>query len=438
VSAIGFMAYLSNKPNLIKHLETVGFDGRQGPPAGQVAGFSVGEVGKFVLFTAVSVAALLVVMRGVFAGRRAIWGAIVLGLILAVDLARANAPWVIYWNYPYKYASNPILDILRDKPFLARVTAPSMLLNPQALQGGGGFSHLFEKLYTIEWVQHHYQYYNIQSIDVAQDPRPPADKQAYLTALYNPRSLPRYWQLTNTRYILGISQFLNSLNQQFDPEQKRFRIRATFDVATKPGVNPTELQDFTVVPMTNGPLALFEFGGALPRAKLYARWQVMTNGDEALKALADPAFDPMSSVIVSDEIPASASVIANPDGGTVEYASYSPRRIDLKVNATAASVLLLNDRFDKDWRVTVDGQPARLLRANFIMRGVQVPAGAHSLVFEFRPSLRGLKVSLAAIGLALILCGALFFARRRHPPLGESVETPRREESSSNPKMRKK
>ena len=101
--------------------------------------------------------------------------------------------------------------------------------------------------------------------------------------------------------------------------------------------------------------------------------------------------------------------------GRAEIVSYSPRRIEVKVNAPAAGVLLLNDRFDKDWYATNDGQPASILRCNFIMRGVQLPAGEHTVVFEFRPSLTGLKVSLVAIGIGIVLCGFLWRSARRQP-----------------------
>src|SRR5439155_15077571 len=139
-----------------------------------------------------------------------------------------------------------------------------------------------------------------------------------------------------------------------------------------------------------------------PRAKLYAQWQVQTNGDEVLKALADPVFDPALSVLVSDEIPAPTVAGTNAAAGTVEFASYSPQRIELRANAAVPSVVLLNDRFDRDWRVTVDGQAAKLLRCNFIMRGAQVPPGRHTVVFRFQPSLQGLKISLAAVVVGVV------------------------------------
>ncbi len=70
-------------------------------------------------------------------------------------------------------------------------------------------------------------------------------------------------------------------------------------------------------------------------------------------------------------------------------------------------------------------QPAKLLRCNFIMRGVQVPAGQHVLAFEFQPSLTGLKISLAAIAIGVVLCGLLFLIRQpgEDPMAPNSMET---------------
>ncbi len=407
LSCLAFLTYASERGGLVKQLMAAGF-----PDAGmatRIAQFSVGEVGKFVGFLFLSAGALLLVMGGVFAGGRARWAAVLLGLILTVDLARANTPWIVYWDYRHKYATNPILDILREKPYEARVVAPPFLFDPRAAAAGGRLTAYFPQLYGIEWVQHHFQYYNIQSIDVAQDPRPPADKQAYMQAMHE---IGRYWELTNTRYVLGMTAFLDALNTQADKGRNRFRVRATFELAPKPGETPSKLEDLTAVQVENGPLALFEYTAALPRAKLYAQWQVQTNGDEALKTLTDPAFDPAATVVVSEAIGAPVAQATNAAAGTVEFARYSPQRIALRANAATSSVLLLNDRFDPDWRVTVDGQAARLLRCNFIMRGVQLPTGQHTVVFHFEPSLKGLKISLAAMGVGVLLCALLFFVRQ--------------------------
>ena len=51
----------------------------------------------------------------------------------------------------------------------------------------------------------------------------------------------------------------------------------------------------------------------------------------------------------------------------------------------------------RNWRVTVDGKPAELLRCNFIMRGVYLPApGRHTVEFSFSLPHQPLYVTLAA------------------------------------------
>ena len=412
VSALGFLIYGSSRTDLENHLMQIGF----GQPAfaEMIARFSIHQVGWYLLFLLLSLAALFAVMRGYFAGQRKIWAAILLGTVLTVDLVRADTPWIVYWNLKYKYATNPIVDILRKKPYEGRVGGP--LIDKHALSAMGGYTFKFPELFGIEWNQHHFPYYNIQSMSVAQEPRPPADKGAYMRAVTN---LDRYWELTNTRYILGMTGFLNALNSSLDQGRNRFRIVATFDVVPKPGVDPnnprTTSADYTVTIVTNGPLALFEFTGALPRAKLYSQWRVMTNDDEVLRTLGDPAFDPAATVLVDDEIPAPAPEASDHGSNSVEFVSYSSRRIEFRADAVTPSVLLLNDHYHPAWYVTLDGEPVKMLRCNFIMRGVQVPVGQHTIVFQFKPSLIGLKISLVAIGIGAVLCVLLLFVRQPEP-----------------------
>ncbi len=387
VSLVVFGIYASSRRSLVQHLMDIGFP--QPETAGAIASFSIGEVGTFVLFLFISIVSLLLIQFGVFTGAKARWAAVLLGVVLVIDLARADVPWIRHYDYQAQYASNPIIDILKEKPWQQRVTVfPAGMMPNQQLQQ-------LNQFYFGLWLQHHFQYYNIQSIDMAQEPRPPADKTAYLKAVS--KSPTRYWELTNTRYILGLAQgFADALNQQLDPIQKRFRQHAAFG-------NGAQTND-------TGPWALLEFTGALPRAKVYSQWQVTTTNDATLAKLADPAFDPAQTVLVSDEIapPANPNTNANSAAGTAEFASYSPKQVELSVKSTSPSVLLLNDKFDPDWKVWVNGRPAKLLRCNFLMRGVQVPAGDSKVRFHFEPSLTGFKITLAAVLVGLFLCGLLF------------------------------
>jgi hypothetical protein len=227
----------------------------------------------------------------------------------------------------------------------------------------------------------------------------------------------RLWQLTNTRLILGMSGFLDLLNQQMDPIHRSFRVKTAFDFASRgtlPSEGGTRIEEITTVIRPEGQFAILEFGAALPRAKLYTEWQVVTNEHGILQRLADPSFDPQRTVLVAAPLPEMSGALSSATGstGTVSIVRFEPKRISLEVQAAAPSVLLLNDKFDPNWQVTVDGKPETLLRCNYIMRGVHLGPGQHRVEFEYAPPHFLLFVSLAGILVGATLCGILAWDAR--------------------------
>lgn len=384
--------------------------------AGAIAGFSLGEVGWSVLFLAVSGAVLALIVVGVLAGRQARWAGVCLGLTLVVDLGRANGPWIVYWDVADKYATNPVFDVLRQAPHEHRVSVVPLRLNQEL--------SLLQDLYRAEWLQHAFRYYNIQSLDVVQDPRPSVDNELFRDAFLgkNLGLYLRLWELTNTRHLLGLSGLADGLNQQVDPERRRFRERLPFGLVQETAGGPIR-----VVTNTPGPFALLEFTGALPRAAWYRHWEVATNDSQVLARLADPAFDPQRTVLLASGSAVSATPAAldtNAAPGRVEFASYAPKRIVLRARTDTPAVLLLNDKFDPNWSVRVNGQPRPLLRANFLMRAVELSPGEHTVEFTFRLPAGPLLLSLAGLALAggcLVWVG---LERRRRAPPGRGGSHP--------------
>jgi len=410
-SGVGWLLYAAARTDLVRHLHRAGFpeDQLRGF-AESIARFSLGEVGVFILFLLLAVAAVTLVISGALAGPRRKWAGVVLGFVLIVDLLRANTPWVVYYSYQEKYATNPILELLRQKPYEQRVTSEVAPFTRQYM--------MHKDLYD-EWLQRLFPYYNIQSLDIVQMPRPPELDAAYLGTFRPTNSdqlakIGRLWQLTNTRLVLGPAQFAEAYNQQYDPLHKRFRPLTNFNVVAKPGFSRvTRVEELTAALDPAGQYAIFEFTGALPRAKLFANWQVNTNNQEVLARLADPAFEPADTVLVSSEPLASPSAATNAAAGRVEFEHYEPKIVRLKAQSEDPAVLLLNDRYHPDWKVFVDGKLETLLRCNFIMRGVHLTPGVHTVEFRFEPPVRALYVSLTAVLTGMVLCGALVFSNKR-------------------------
>lgn len=418
VCLLAWLIYAGNKPGLVKYLQKVGFP--DADFAGQIASFSIGQAGWFIALLAVAIVLVTLVKAGLFGGFRARIGGALLVAFLLIDLGRADLPYIIHWDYVKKYevgSLNAVESFLRDKPYEHRVAVLPFDAQSQLREYDNNFGGL--GLYRIEWTQHHFLYYNIQSLDIIQMPRMPIDLATYLGTL-SPHTqadvsiYARLWQLTNTRYLLGAAGFLNVLNQQLDPGKERFRIAERFDLVAKTNVTQaTGLEDLTAQSSPDGDLAVFDFTGALPRAKLYSNWQVNTNDQTVLQTLADMNFDPTKTVLVSTpqkDLPVEAT---NENTGTVEYKSYAPKDIEFDAKASAPSVLLLNDKYDPHWSVTVDGQPAKLLRCNFIMRGVYLTPGEHTVKFRFRLPSGPLYVTISAYAVAIFLAACLLVHGRR-------------------------
>jgi len=71
--------------------------------------------------------------------------------------------------------------------------------------------------------------------------------------------------------------------------------------------------------------------------------------------------------------------------GQVRIVSYRNKEVILEGDSPDGGWVVLNDIWHPWWFVSVDGQPAEMLRANVLFRAVAVPPGRHTVRFVFRP-----------------------------------------------------
>ncbi|HKR02243.1 MAG TPA: YfhO family protein [Pyrinomonadaceae bacterium] len=138
-----------------------------------------------------------------------------------------------------------------------------------------------------------------------------------------------------------------------------------------------------------GTARVYENLQANPRAWLVFEALILTPEEilTAIKTSRLPdgrVYDPLRQALIEDSSPLSTAEAADP-AATVEVARVSDRLLEVQTSSAYPSLLVTSDVYYPNWEVTVDGTPARLLRANYLLRGVRVPAGRHVLRFEFRP-----------------------------------------------------
>jgi hypothetical protein len=109
-------------------------------------------------------------------------------------------------------------------------------------------------------------------------------------------------------------------------------------------------------------------------------------------------------------------------GESVTVTRSEPQRVELRARLNRPGLVILADTFYPGWHLTIDGQPATILRANRLMRGAAVGAGVHTLVYVYDPL--SFRVGLAVSILGLLGLLALLAWRRRPEPDPGNLATP--------------
>jgi hypothetical protein len=164
--------------------------------------------------------------------------------------------------------------------------------------------------------------------------------------------------------------------------------------------------------LANG-LFLYENPNAVPRAYTVGRTVRVASLPEVRQALLDfDGTDLGNRAVVTSDVPRDLRP------GVIERMDFGQRWTEMVVRADDAPTLLVdNDRFDADWRVTIDGVSAAILPVNGLVRGVVVPEGRHRVRFEYRAPRSvwiGLVLAIAGVFGALVVGSKERVNERRH------------------------
>ena len=91
---------------------------------------------------------------------------------------------------------------------------------------------------------------------------------------------------------------------------------------------------------------------------------------------------------------------------------HKPNKLTYKTTTAKANLAVFSEIFyEKGWKATIDGKPVDILRANYLLRALPIPAGLHTVVFEFTPSIikTGANITLASYGIFLLVLGLIGF-----------------------------
>ncbi len=222
-----------------------------------------------------------------------------------------------------------------------------------------------------------------------------------LVAGHHPNMLQRYAEFlgagessyTDFHNVLGDPRFLALSNARYLVTGRRVDapfLTPVFEGRTRSG----------------GTAVVYEYPDVLPRAYLVPTAIRAPDGDAVIERMRAPDFDPARQVVLEEEPPI-ASADPTAFAGEARVLRHEPSEVEVAVRASDPAYLVLTDNHYDGWTATVDGEPARVLRANHAFRAVPVPAGDHTVRFRFepRPMRAGFLIS-AATWLLIAVYGA--------------------------------
>ncbi|HSP95686.1 MAG TPA: YfhO family protein [Candidatus Dormibacteraeota bacterium] len=162
-------------------------------------------------------------------------------------------------------------------------------------------------------------------------------------------------------------------------------------------------------------LTLYENPAALPRARWVPTARVVADPVALLDRLATRGDDPRRVLLLEEPPPGGflGDRAQAADDAAVDFSVDEPEHVVLRVRAPARGFVHLADQHFPGWEATVNGAPAPILRASYLFRAVEVPAGESVVEFRYRPASLRIGAAISATTVLALIAAALWSRRTR-------------------------
>src|SRR5690606_1147244 len=145
-------------------------------------------------------------------------------------------------------------------------------------------------------------------------------------------------------------------------------------------------------------------------------FKFVNSANEEIKAL-DSLDNKNVAVINKNDFKLETSSFEVDSTASITLLEHKPSYLKYKsVNKNNGFVVFSEVYYPKGWKTIIDGKEASHIRVNYVLRGMEIPAGNHTIEFKFEPDViqTGSSIALASsILVGLLLLGGLFYEFRK-------------------------
>ncbi len=141
----------------------------------------------------------------------------------------------------------------------------------------------------------------------------------------------------------------------------------------------------------------------------------VNNADEEMNALDN--FNPRDTAIIDKRYQSKVTAPQFDSAASIRLIENLNDKINYEFNAGSNQFAVFSEiYYDKGWNAFIDGKKADYVRVNYVLRGMNIPAGKHAIEFRFEPAsyARGNTIALWSTVVALlVILGAIVMNIRR-------------------------
>lgn len=144
--------------------------------------------------------------------------------------------------------------------------------------------------------------------------------------------------------------------------------------------------------------------GAMGNAWFVNSIRTVASANEEIDALNE--IDPKNEAVVHQEFADYVAGFTPQKNGAITLTDYQPDQLTYQSNSSSEQFAVFSEVWygpNKGWEATIDGEPVEFVRVNYILRGMKVPSGTHTIVFKFNPKMYRLGTTLSFVFSTLIL-----------------------------------
>ena len=163
-----------------------------------------------------------------------------------------------------------------------------------------------------------------------------------------------------------------------------------------------------------------EFPTSNPKANgnawFVSQVKLVNSADEEMKALK--GLDSKNVALVnSNDFKIKNTAFAKDNSARIILETYKPNYLKYVSNNANEGLAVFSELYyGKGWNAYIDGKSVDHIRVDYVLRGLNIPAGKHTIEFKFEPQVikTGSMITLiSSIGMLLLLAGGIYFERKK-------------------------